>query len=132
VQIQSSDEQVTSIKISMGGWCDSSDGQVTEKEISFPCAFELAGRRISFSFTLDRLSGAFEQRFFVGGKLQQVHYGSCTWKTGATLSYAAQKLRPQPNLNLGPTYLAIELGRNYPWTLRRSKDPRVLVHRDVK
>jgi hypothetical protein len=80
-QIQFSHERVTSIRISKGGWCDSRDGQVTEKEISFPCAFELAGRRISFSFTLDRLSGAFEQRFFVGGKLQQVHHGSCTLKS---------------------------------------------------
>jgi hypothetical protein len=79
VQIQSSDDQVISIKVSMGAWCDARDGQVTQQEISFPCALELAGRRISFSFTLDRVSGAFEQRFFVLGKLQQVDHGICTW-----------------------------------------------------
>jgi hypothetical protein len=78
VQIQSLDDEIISIKLSMGGWCNSKDAQVTQKEISFPCAFELASRRISFSFTLDRLRGAFEQRFFVGGKLQQIYYGSCT------------------------------------------------------
>jgi hypothetical protein len=78
VQIQSSHGQVTSIKHSLGGWCDVRDGQVTEQEISFPCAFELAGQRVSFSFTLNKLTGFFEQRFFVGGKLQQIHHGSCT------------------------------------------------------
>jgi hypothetical protein len=85
VQIQSSDEHVTSIKMSMGAWCDSRDGQVTSGEISFPCAIELAGQRISFSFTLDRLSGAFEQRSFFAGKLLQVHHGSCTLKSGHLL-----------------------------------------------
>jgi hypothetical protein len=85
VQIRSSERQVTSIELSTGGWCDSRDGQVTEEEISFPCAIDLAGRRITFSFTLDKRSGAFEQRFFVGGKLQQVGYGICTWKTSDVL-----------------------------------------------
>ena len=80
VRIQSSDEQVISIRMSMGAWCDTRDGQVTSEEISFPCAFELAGQRISFSFTLNRLSGVFEQRSFFAGKLQQVHHGSCTLK----------------------------------------------------
>jgi hypothetical protein len=85
VQVRSSDGQVTSIELSTGGWCNSRDGLVTEQEISFPCAHDLAGLRITFSFTLDKRSGAFEQRFFVGGKLQQVRHGSCTWKASDLL-----------------------------------------------
>jgi hypothetical protein len=76
-QIKFSEKQVTDITVSKSSWCNPSAAFVTETEIGFACAFDLAGQRISYSFTFDRLKGTFEQRFFVGGKLGQVSYGQC-------------------------------------------------------
>jgi hypothetical protein len=79
-QIKFSDERVTGIVTGQAHWCNLSGAFVTGEEIGFPCSFNLAGQRISYSFTLDRFSGTFEQRFFIGGKLRQVHYGRCSLK----------------------------------------------------
>jgi hypothetical protein len=77
VQIQFSEEQVTRIIVSRGDWCDPGNALVTEMEISFACGFNLASQRITYSFTFNRSNGVLEQRFFIGGKLGQVHYGQC-------------------------------------------------------
>lgn len=76
-QIQFSEENVTAITVSKGEWCDPNGAFVSDTEISFACGLDLAGQRISYSFTLNRVNGALEQRFFVGGKLAVVQYGHC-------------------------------------------------------
>jgi hypothetical protein len=77
VEIQFIEEQVTGIKLNQGGWCNKHDAFVSEMEISFPCAIDLAGQRLTFSFTFNRLNGALEQRFFIGSKLRLIRYGTC-------------------------------------------------------
>jgi hypothetical protein len=79
-QIMISDEKVTGIVTGQAHWCNLSSAFVTGEEIGFPCSFNLAGQRISYSFTLDRVRSTFEQRFFIGGTLRQVDYGRCSLK----------------------------------------------------
>jgi hypothetical protein len=77
VEIEFAEEQVSGIKVNKSGWCNKYDVFVSEIEISFPCAFDLAGQRITSSFTFNRQTGTLERRFFIGGKLGVIHYGEC-------------------------------------------------------
>jgi hypothetical protein len=76
-QIQFTEEGVTKVIVSKGSRCDPRLGFVTDIEIGFACSLDLAGQRISYTFTFNRLSGSLEQRFFFGGKLEQIRYGRC-------------------------------------------------------
>jgi hypothetical protein len=76
-QIELAAERVVQISINKGHWCDPRSAFVSATEISFACAFELPAQRISYSFTLNRIAGEFEQRVFLRGKLTIIHYGRC-------------------------------------------------------
>jgi hypothetical protein len=75
--IQFTEDAVTEVIVSKGSRCDPRFGFVTDMEIGFACGLDLAGQRISYTFTLSRISGLLEQRFFFRGKLRQIHYGRC-------------------------------------------------------
>lgn len=74
-------EHVVGITVSKAHWCSPSGAFVTDREIGFACGLNLAGQRISYSFTFERLHGTFEQRIFVIGRLRQVNYGVCRLET---------------------------------------------------
>lgn len=76
-QIQYTEDGVTKVIVSKSSWCNPRLGFVTDMEIGFACSLDLAGQRISYTFTFDRLSGSLEQRFFSGGKLGRIRYGRC-------------------------------------------------------
>lgn len=77
-KIRFSGEHVIRILVTRGDWCNPSNALATEMEISFACSLDLAGQRISYSFTFNRLDGDLEQRFFIAGKLGQIYYGQCS------------------------------------------------------
>jgi hypothetical protein len=83
-QIQFSDDQVTKITAGKGNRCDPRLAFVTDMEIGFACGIDLAGQRISYTFTLSRLTSSFEQRFFFAGKLKLIHFGRCAFQPGAS------------------------------------------------
>ncbi|HEY7747061.1 MAG TPA: hypothetical protein VH933_00065 [Aestuariivirgaceae bacterium] len=58
-------------------WCDPRSGLLSEMEISFACAIDMAGQRFSYTVTFNRLNSLLEQRFFIGGKLRLIYYGQC-------------------------------------------------------
>lgn len=76
-QIHFTDDQVTKITVGKGNQCDARLAFVTDMEIGFACGIDLAGQRISYTFTLNRLTSAFEQRFFFAGKLKFIRFGRC-------------------------------------------------------
>ena len=77
LQIQTSGERVVHLASSKGDWCDPNSGVITEIEISFACAFDLAGQRVSSTYTLNRVTGGLEQRLFMGGRLAKILFGHC-------------------------------------------------------
>jgi hypothetical protein len=76
-QIHFTGDQATKVTVGKGNQCDARLAFVTEMEIGFACGIDLAGQRISYTFTLNRLTSAFEQRFFFAGKLKLIHFGRC-------------------------------------------------------
>jgi hypothetical protein len=76
-QIQFTDDEVTKITVGKSSRCDPRLAFVTDSEIGFACGIDLAGQRISYTFTLNRFKGSLEQRFFFDGKLKAIKFGQC-------------------------------------------------------
>jgi hypothetical protein len=78
--IEFTDNAVSKVVSSKGSHCDPRLAFVDEMEVGFACGINLAAQRITYTFTFDKSSGSFEQRFFFGRQLSRIRYGRCNAK----------------------------------------------------
>jgi hypothetical protein len=70
-------DAVSRVASGKGSHCNPRLAFVDEREVGFACGIDLAAQRITYTFTFDRSSGSFEQRFFSGRQLSRIRYGRC-------------------------------------------------------
>lgn len=83
-RIEVTDNTVSKVTSSKGSHCDHRLAFADEMEVGFACGIDLAAQRITYTFTFDKSTGSFEQRFFVGRQLNRIRYGRCKARNSAS------------------------------------------------
>ena len=83
ILLELTDDALISAKTNKNGFCDAKRGFVSDIEVNFFCSWSLGETNIAELYTVSRVSGALETRFYVNDKAGLIHYGQC--RIGAPL-----------------------------------------------